>query len=368
MNLKCKCVFITCGLLVACLMVACGGDAVEGDKKKGQDHLVEIVTTELGIHGVERVRTGSLRARKEVKIFNQEEGRITKLPYFEGDRVKGGDLVAKLDDQLLRAQLNRAKATYRQAKQDVDRLKNLFKKKLVSDEELNRGETALEVAKVDQEVLRTRIGYTSIAAPFDGVISARLSEPGNIADKYTHLLTIADPTSLITEVTLSELLITKLKLNDEVQVQIDALGNKVHTGSISRIHPNLNPVTRRGTVEVELSPVPEGARPGQLCRVQFNVQTSQKLTIPFKALRRDQQGEYVFVVGDEDKVERKAVKPGLRMGERVEVLSGLTVGERVISKGFLGLASGKKVKIVAPQVNSDKAENHSPVVNNESPG
>jgi membrane fusion protein (multidrug efflux system) len=339
----------TAALAVASLFVlaSCSQDSVSKPKRKPKTHLVEAVRVNLSPVAVERVRTGTLRARREVKIHNQEDGQVIELPYFEGDRVKKGDMVVRLDDKLLRAQLTRAQATRHQAQQDLNRIRDLFKKKLVSDEELSRAETALEVARADEKVLQTRLSYTTIRSPLNGIVSERLSEPGNIAERYTHLLTISDPTSLVTEVTVSELLISKLAVDYPVQVTVDALGDKTLHGRISRIFPNLDPVTRRGTVEVELKPVPKGARPGQLCRVTLTTHAAQRLVIPFSALRRDQTGAYVYTVDEGNVVHRSPVVSGLRIGEQVEILKGLDQGQRVVTKGFLDLAVGKQVKIVA---------------------
>ena len=329
------------------ILVACTPEAVDKPKKKNKAHLVEAVVVKRSAIGVERVRTGSLRARREVKIHNQEDGQIINLPYFEGDRVSKGDVVVRLDDKLLRSQLARAQATRQQAAQDLKRTRNLFSKKLVADEELSRAETALEVAKADEAVLATRLSYTTITSPISGIVSARLTEPGNIAERYTHILTISDPTSLVTEVTLSELLITQLSVGHPVEVSVDALGDQTFQGKVSRIYPNLDPVTRRGTVEVELKPVPEGARPGQLCRIKLKTHAAQKLTIPFSALRRDNTGEHVFAIDAEGKAERAMIVSGLRIGEQVEILKGLSEGQKVITKGFLDLVPGKKVQIVS---------------------
>jgi membrane fusion protein (multidrug efflux system) len=200
-------------------------------------------------------------------------------------------------------------------------------------------------------MLSTRLGYTEIRSPIDGIVSQRLSEPGNIAERYTHLLTISDHSALITEVNVSELLVSHLHIDDAVKVTVDALGNEIFSGRISRIHPNLDPMTRRGTVEVTLEPVPPGARPGQLCRVEFNTRTAERLVVPFRALRRDTDGEYVFLV-EGDKAMRRGIDSGLRIGERVEVLRGLEAGQRVVIKGFLDLVNGKQVSDIS--VNREK--------------
>jgi len=268
------------------------------------------------------------------------------MPFFEGDAVTKGEIVVRLDDKILRANLNRAQATQRKAKLDLQRIRNLYKKKLSSDEALNRSETELTIAVADEQMLAIRLGYTVIKTPISGIVSQRLSEPGNIAERYTHLLTISDHSTLVTEVNVSELLVSHLQLGDSVTVTIDALGNDVFNGKISRIHPNLDPLTRRGTVEVTLNPVPGGARPGQLCRIKFSTQTAERLMIPFRALRQDTAGEYVFRL-DGKKVKRTDILSGLRIGEQVEVLQGLTAGQRIVTKGFLDLVDDKPVKDIS---------------------
>jgi membrane fusion protein (multidrug efflux system) len=335
-------------LLFSLMISACSdqGDSPDKNKKKRPVHLVETAAVLLDSVGLTQTRNGTLTPQREVKIYNQEEGAITQLPFFEGDHVNKGDVIVRLDDRLLRAELVRAEASLRKAKLDLDRIKDLYRKKLSSEEVLNRSETDLAVAQADVEMLTTRLGYTEIRSPIDGVISQRLSEPGNIAERYTHLLTISDHSSLFTEVHVSELLVSHLQLGDTVKVTVDALGSEEHTGRISRIHPNLDPLTRRGTVEVTLDPVPAGARPGQLCRVEFNTRTAERLVIPFRALRRDTDGEYVFVI-DGDKAMRRDIDSGLRIGEQIEVLKGLEAGQHVVTKGFLDLVDGKTVRDIS---------------------
>jgi membrane fusion protein (multidrug efflux system) len=329
------------------LLTACNEAPDKSAKRKKPVHLVETTQVLQESVGLTQIRTGTLTSRREVNIFNQEEGAITNMPFFEGDTVRKDDILVRLDDKILRANFTRAQATHRKAKLDLKRINNLYKKKLSSEEALTLSETDLAIAAADEEMIATRLGYTVIRAPISGIISQRLSEPGNIAERYTHLLTISDHTTLVTEVNVSELLVSHLQLDDEITMTIDALGNDVFNGHISRIHPNLDPLTRRGTVEISLNPVPSGARPGQLCRVKFSTRTAQRLMIPFRALRRDTEGEYVFRL-DGKQALRNGVLSGLRIGEQIEVLQGLEAGQRVVIKGFLDLSDKKQVKDISP--------------------
>ena len=228
--------------------------------------------------------------------------------------------------------------------QDLARLKKLRGKRLVAEEELARAKTALDVARADERLLQTRFSYTQMHAPIDGVISQRLAEPGLVVKRHSHLLTLIDTSTLITEVAVSELLLPSLNVGDNVEVSIDALPNQHFMGKILRIHPSLNVATRSGIVEIALEPAPQGAVPGQLCRVKLQSPPQARLMIPFSALRRDQEGEFVFVVNDKNKAIRTTVNSGLRIQQKIEILDGLTDGQRIVVKGFLGLKHGKPVR------------------------
>jgi len=335
-----------CLLAAAACLGGCGQPEESAGGNRDTEHLVEIVQVISDNLSVVRTRTGSLSARREVRIHAQEEGRITALPFSEGDAVKAGDVVVQLDDTLLRVQTERAAATRKQAAEDVKRLKELRGSKLISENEYTRAVTALEVAEADERLLQTRLGYTTIRAPFDGVVTARLSDTGNILERHQHVLTIADPSSLVTELPVSELILPGLALGDVAQVRIDALGDRVFEGHIVRIYPNLDPLTRRGTIEVEIDPVPEGAAPGQLCRVELNTHAARRQVIPYAALRRDASSEYVFVLDAESRAQRVDVESGLRLADKVEIRQGLQDGQQVVTRGFLGLSPGKAVKPV----------------------
>lgn len=342
-------ILLTCA--AAILFAAAGGcsdDQGDAGAKKATPpaHLVQIADVQRKPVSTAHERTATLRARRLVRIHNQEEGRITALPYFEGDLVKSGELLVTLDDELLKAELAKAQATTSQARQDLSRISNLAKKRAASRDELSRVKTKLEVAEAEQNLLQVRLSHTRITAPFDGVISARHKEPGDVVARHTHILTLTDPASLVTEIHVSELLLPYLKLDDSVRVRIDAIGDRTLEGRILRIHPELDATTRQGIVEVILQPVPEGARAGQFARVILETARVERLVVPFLAIRHDKDGEHVFLLNPDNSVRRAPVRSGIRMAEEIEILEGLEPGQRVVTRGFLGLAEGKPVKPV----------------------
>lgn len=341
-------------IFLAGILAGCqdSGDVLpQGKAAERPPHLVEAVPVAQQEIAYSTTLTGTLHARRHVRLFNQEEGRIDELPVFEGDVVRKGQLLLRLDDRLLSAEMEKAAATLAQARTDLRRIETVVAKRLAPEDELARARTAVQVAKAEMDLLRTRLEYTELHAPFDGVITERLAEPGDVAPRHTHLISLADPDSLFTELNVSELLLPALSPGDPVEVRIDALGDASGAGRIARIHPTVNASTRQGKVEVNLTRIPPGASAGQLGRVTLRTRISERQVLPFAALRRDPEGEYVFVVNGENRAERRGVRTGLRLGELVEVVEGVQTGESVVVRGFLGLNSGKRVRL--PEATAD---------------
>jgi len=333
-----------------------GKKSADTRKQGKRQHLVEVVTVDAKPLRHETVRTGTLAARRSVRIFNQEEGRIDQLPVFEGAAVKKGDILVRLDRRLLQAQLEKATASRKLAEADLERIRKLAKKRITTQEKLDQAETRHSVALAEETLVRTRLAYSEIAAPFDGIVTERKLEPGDVAPTHTHLLTLIDPGSLYTKVSVSELMLPRLKTGDTAEVRIDALGDRIFTGRVRRIHPSVDPRTRQGVVEVALDPVPSGAREGQLCRVTLRTPEMKRRVMPFAALRRDKDGEYVYVVVD-DKAELRRVRSGLRLEDKVEVLEGLQEHDKVVVRGFLDLKPGKPVTIAGKKNEKGRKRN-----------
>lgn len=347
-------------IVIAGMLSACGSDS-EKSKRENIDHLVEAEVAHYETLSYVADRAGSLRAIRTVKIFNQAEGRIKEIKVYQGDLVKEGEVLIRLDDNLLRAQWDKAAANLRQARRDSERLKKLRKKQLVSEEIYLRSKTKHEVAKAEERLLFVQLNYMTIVAPFSGTVAARNIEPGDVAPKHTHLLTIVDPSKLISDVKVSELILPHLKVGDRADIQIDALGSESFAGKILRIYPTVDPQTRLGKIEVSLEPIPAKAQAGQFSRVTLSTGEKKRLVVPFMALRRDKLGEYLYLIQKDGKVKRIAVRTGIRLADKVEITEGLNENDKVVTKGFLGLSEGKKIKQVginAPPAKKEKEKDN----------
>lgn len=346
------------------LLYSCGGaddQQAKKHKRHGRTHLVETMTLGLKTHDFVITRTGTIEARTNTKLFSQEEGLIIKLPVEEGSKVKKGDLLVQLDDALLRAEYNKAVAKRQQAQQNYQRIKRLISRRLVSEDQLARAHTEYKIAQADELLLATRLKHTRILAPHDGIVTRVLFKQNELVAKHKHMLTLVDPASLVVKVRISSLFIPQLKVGDSATLLIDALGARKFNGKIASIHPVVDSQTRQGSLEIALTPIPAGAKSGMFARVSLTTRSAARILIPFSALRSDTRGEYVFVV-DAGKAKKRYVRSGERQGETVEIREGLEPGMRLISKGFLGLKPGKKVKSTN-QAGQDAAQ----IVNESNP-
>jgi len=338
---------------ISLFLIACNQqDAHKVRKKKPiQVYVVKAARTPLT---ATRLVTGSLEAITSVKIFNQEEGRIIALPFRQGDKVKKDDILVEIDASLIQASLNKAFANLKQSKTDVRRLTSLYRKKLSSEDELARAQTVESLAKSEVNLLKTRLSHTKIRAPFSGVISVRNNEPGDVVPVHSHILNLIDESQLKVRVHLSELLLANIQIGDPVLVRFDALGEHKNPARVSRIYPTIDPRTRQGVMEVMLEEIPKGARPGQLSRIMITSETTARLNIPYDAIRNDSKGQYVYRVDENNTIEMVRLKTGIQLDKKIEIIDGIKLNDRVVTKGFIGLKKGSLVNIKAQsEINKD---------------
>lgn len=335
-------------ILIATVFGGCSKSPTEHDQAKAPKVVsVNVTTVTTDTQAQALIRTGTLRARRSVKLYSQEEGRIEALPYYEGDTVAAGEVVARLDDRLLAAESRKAEALHQEAVQNLQRIRRLAERKLIPADEQLRAETAAQVAAAEASLLKTRLGYATLSAPFAGVITERMAEPGDAVPRFAHVLTLVDPQSLIVDVGVSEMLLPALSTGTHLELSIDALGSTRFAGKIARIYPTVAADTRQGKIEIELTPVPNGAQAGQLARVYLAGEARARLTVPLNAMRQDPSGEFVFVIDAEQTAHRRSVHSGVALGEHIEILDGLQDGERIVTRGFIELTDGAPVQIIA---------------------
>ncbi|CDX10994.1 RND family efflux transporter MFP subunit (modular protein) [Mesorhizobium sp. ORS 3324] len=301
--------------------------------------------------------TGTVAAWQEATIGAEESGlRLTEVLVAEGDHVKAGDVVARLDDSLLKAQLAEQKAAVAQAQATLDsalsaatRADKLLASNAVSAETAEEKATAVKTGKagVDQaqaaaERLQAQLDRTTIRAPFDGIVSSKPAVAGSIVQTGTELMKIVRDGKLEVGVLVPEKDLAAISAGQPANT-VDASG-RVFSGSVSSIAETVNATTRLATVYVAVGEG-SGLKPGMFARVTIETASSRQLTVAETALVWHDGKPAVFVVDDQGKVSAHPVATGTRQDGRVAIESGLSEGDRVVVAGAGFLNDGNLVRV-----------------------
>ena len=306
---------------------------------------------------VEPVRTGSIARSVTVSgviepiriigVNSQLSGVLLGIAVEEGDFVRAGQQMARIDVRELEAQAVAAQAAFEVAEASFERAEQLWERRVITLPEYERERTAHAAARAQLSQLRTRLAYATVESPIGGVVTEKRVEAGDLVAPNTRLYTVADVSTLVVRVGVSELDVVHLRPGEPAEVALDAFRGRVLPGRIRRIFPTADPSTRLVPVEVALENVdPSVARPGFLARVTFALGAQDDvLLIPASALVGGNGSEAVYVVEDERAV-RRTVSTGVTSEGRVQVLAGLRAGERIVTKGNTMLRDGMGVRVI----------------------
>ncbi len=317
--------------------------------------------------------TGYTYARERASVGAKIIGRVERLFVDEGDRVERGDTIAVLDSEDLvaelrqrRAALLEARATEADARRQEARLARLLADRAIAQAEYDAEATRLEVAEAQVAVARAdlaaaeaRLRYAVITAPIPGVVIERRVEvgelvaPGGFTTQQATgaIVRIANPESLEVEANINESYISRLSLGQPAIIRVDAVPGREYRGRLRQIVPTAD--RQRAVVEVKVSVDDRDDRllPDMSCNVTFLVEEAEEATsgeaivlAPKAAILEDSSGVYVFQV-IEGRAIRTAVETGGEVGEAVEIRSGLSGGEPVVTGGAAGLTDGRRVRI-----------------------
>ncbi len=327
---------------------------------------------------MERVSlVGSLRAKQRVEITPKVSGRLVELRVDRGDRVREGQVVARLEDDEIRQQVRSAEAALQVARAslaqreaelknrdaELERYRNLEKDGVVSSQqretaemgvEVTRAQMSLAQAQVAQaeaglEELRIRLSQTDILSPLTGIVATRHVDPGTMVSAITPIVLVLDLSTMLTVVNVPEREINKIDVGGTAKVTVDALAGEEFAGRVVRISPMLDSQTRTAPVEIELENSGEHLKAEMFARVDLNLTTEREaLLVPRDALiyRNEQLG--VFVV-EQEMARFQPVTTGLTEGDTVEVVEGLDQQATVVTRGANLLQNGDAVSILHPE-------------------
>ena len=301
---------------------------------------VRVQTIEEKPHVATEEVVATVNSKLRSVIESKVSGRIDKMLVTPGQQVKAGDLVAELDVREIRSKLDQATPVREQAEKDLKRFTDLLAKRVITQQEFEAAESKAKVARAAVSEAETMLGYAKVTAPFDGVITRKLTDVGDLATPGKPLVEMEDPAALRLEAAVPEAIIERISLGSKLVVRIGA--NELE-GVVREISPTADPNSRTLLVKLDLPATP-GLRTGQFGRVAVPVAETSVLRVPAVAVIRRGQMELVFIRNDKH-AQLRIVKTGKPIGGEIEIVSGVNAGEQVITEGSAGLVDGQAIGV-----------------------
>jgi membrane fusion protein (multidrug efflux system) len=316
------------------------------DKKKEDTRVpVEVTTVSPRSISTYYQTTATLESEKRVDILSKISGEVKTIVVEEGDFVKEGALLCRLDDAELAVALEQARINRDKQKVELDRLDAMHQQNLISDKEYLDVKYQFELAANAYESARVKYEYTQIRAPFDGVVTSRLVDPGENIAMATRLFVVVDNRPLLLSMYLPEAEARRVHPGQRVFIRPDTDPDAQFVGEILRIAPEVD--LRTGTVKVTAQTTGSGV-PGSFVRVRILMDTHDGvLAVPRRAIVSDAGDHFVFIAAA-DTVRKAPVGVGYEDETHAEITDGLARGDTVVTAGVGGIREGSKVKLVPP--------------------
>jgi len=290
--------------------------------------------------------TAPIEAFAEADVIAKVEGEIREVLVEEGDLVEKGRVLARLDGDRLRLELNESRARLQKMERDFERNKDLREKGLLSEGDYEKLQFDLESLQASYNLARLELDYTQIRAPISGVISERYIKLGNTIRVGDPLYRVTSFDPLVAYLHVPEREYQQITADQPVAIDIDALADKVILATVTRISPIVDPETGTFKITIEIRDESRRIKPGMFGRMNIVYDRHENvLQVPRSAVIEEMGIESVFVVED-DKAVRRIVKTGYGENGMIEITEGLDETDNVITVGQVGLKPDATVTII----------------------
>lgn len=287
---------------------------------------------------------GTLRPDEEVDMSFETSGKIVAINFTEGTRVKKGDLLAKMNDKPLQAQLEKLKVQLKLAEQKEFRQKSLLDRDAISQESYDQIQTDVQSLNADINLVKARISETELRAPFDGIIGLRYLSEGSYATSSTKIARLVKAKPIKIEFSISEKYSSEIRIGYPITFKIGD-DNKVYDAAVYAIDPKIDINTRTVVLRALYHNSNEELKPGTYAGVTLELSKRENaVSIPTEALIPEMEGEKVFVFRN-GKAMSVPVTTGLRTESRLEITNGLKFGDTLIVTGIMQLRQNLPVVI-----------------------
>ncbi|MBY0224910.1 MAG: efflux RND transporter periplasmic adaptor subunit [Hyphomicrobium sp.] len=298
---------------------------------------------------------GSLQSDETVQLAPEIAGRVSEIDFVEGTKVKAGDVLVRLDDALVRAEVTDAEARLSFAEANNERARQLSRTGNVTERSRDEALTNFETARAALELAKTRLDKHLLRAPFDGIAGVRNVSVGAFVAVGTPVVNIEKIDGLKVDFKVPEIYLTSISVGQVVDVTVDALPGRTFAGKIYAVNPLIDVNGRALQVRARLDNEDLVLRPGLFARILIKGAVQRDVVVvPESAILPRAGDNFVFRVSD-----GKAQEVGVKLGERsdatVEITEGVTPGDLVVTAGQHKLRDGATVEVVASHPHSDQS-------------
>jgi membrane fusion protein (multidrug efflux system) len=350
-------IFVGTAVALAALALACGGEDA-APAVAAPPVMVQTVAAHTVTDRIEAA--GELLAVEEASVAAEVDGRVTLVRVLEGAAVAAGDVVLEIDRERRklaldteRALVAEAGAAVAEASRELERIRSLHERNAASRSQLDAAETSREQSRSRLEAARARLGLAdralrdaSVAAPFDGLVARRYVSAGDfvgVGEKLYDLVAL-DPIEVVFHLTERDS--GRVELGDRVEVRVAPHPDEVFVATVNVVSPRIDPQTRTLRVKAALDNAHGRLRPGLFARADLGVAVREGVPmLPEDAILQRSDGQIVFVLDGDSRVERRKVTTGVFRDGLVEVVAGVAAGERVVVRGQARLVEGAAVDV-----------------------
>ncbi|MGB3209152.1 MAG: efflux RND transporter periplasmic adaptor subunit [Desulforhopalus sp.] len=338
-------IFILLGAIKEQNSLIAAGKAAESSQEKPPVNAVTLTLAPATI--TDRINLpGAVEPWTKLKLMAKLNGTITEVLVDEGDRVKKGDILARIEDEDFRIALERAEAAYNLAKAEYRRDKSIYDKGVIPTATLDTNRTNMQQAKADYENAKLLLSRTTVTSPMDGIIrrmDAKIGLQLSVGDPIAEILEIDRMKGVIG---IPESDVTAVRKLENVDLTVQALGDRIITGKKHFLSPSPETIARLYNLELEIDNSNGEVLAGMFIRADIvKKKVDNTLAVPFYSVISRNDEQYVFVE-EEGVAKKRKVSLGIMEKWMVQITAGLKPGDRILIEGHRDVEDDQEVKVI----------------------
>ncbi len=341
--------FLTLEFALTAVLLLAGCKQKQAQGGAGGGFVIQVVAVEAKRQPVIESLSlvGSIAANEVIEVKTEIDGTVQEILSNEGQHVNKGQELLRLDETKLAAALAEAESNFKLSRANLERARQLFKDKLISQQEYEQLAATFDVNQATLDRRKRELKDARVYAPFAGIVGAHNVSHGQVIGKNTTLTWLTDLDPVKVEINVPERYIAQLRPGQAIELGVAAIPGKKFRGELYFISPQVDVTSRTILVKAKIPNPDAQLKPGMLASLDLILQRRENsVVIPETAVVRmmDNDRGMIFIVDSNSVAQMKPVKFGVRMSKQVEILEGLQGGEKVVVEGTQKIGPGTKVK------------------------